>query len=486
MPPDNHHRADSPGSDSGHSASAGATSGFGAGFSQYGERFRTDSGILELMQDLDLALNAPTASTAGAERKPGEYLMLGGGNPARIPEVQALLRDAMGELMADGDRFDRMLGNYDHPQGSTEFRTAVADLLRRHCGWQIDAEHIALTNGSQSAFYQLFNLLGGRNASGRLRRILLPLVPEYIGYGDTGIPADLFESLAPLVQIDDDGDDHRAFKYRLDFPALERRLASARTGGDLAALCVSRPTNPTGNVLSDAELARLSELAQGAGVPLIVDCAYGLPFPGIDFTESRPFWNQNTIVILSLSKFGMPGVRTGIVVARPEIVAGVRRMNAVMNLASGGVGPALALDMIRSGEILRVSQELIAPFYRKKSRLAVARFHEHFAELPECRVHRNEGAFFLWLWFAGLPIGTDELYRRLKERSVLVVPGQYYFPGWSAAAVDSRAQPAAAPGVSGRHSNECIRVSVAQDEATVSEGLRRIAQEVRAAWGRGP
>ena len=435
MPPDNHHRVDPPGSDSGHSASlraAGipdAASDAVAGFSQYGERFRTDSGILELMQDLDLALNTQSASITGAERGKKEYLMLGGGNPAPIPQVQKLLRDAMGELMADGDRFDRMLGNYDHPQGSTGFRTAVADLLRRHCGWPVDTDHIALTNGSQSAFYQLFNMLGGRDASGRLRRILLPLVPEYIGYGDTGIPADLFESLAPLIQHDDGPADDRTFKYRLDFPALERRLASATTAGDLAALCISRPTNPTGNVLSDAGARSTLRIGRRSGRAADRRLRIRPAFSRYRFYRKRPLWNQNTIVILSLSKFGMPGVRTGIVVARPEIVAGIRRMNAVMNLACGGVGPALALDMMRSGEILRVSQELIAPYYRKKSDLAVARFHEHFADLPECRVHRNEGAFFLWLWFAGLPIGTDELYRRLKRAGRAGRTGPVLFSG---------------------------------------------------------
>ena len=62
------------------------------------------------------------------------------------------------------------------------------------------------------------------------------------------------------------------------------------------------------------------------GIPLIIDGAYGLPFPNILFSEARPHWNENTILVLSLSKLGLPGVRTGIVVAREEIV---RRNNFV-------------------------------------------------------------------------------------------------------------------------------------------------------------
>lgn len=468
--------------------SSAAAGGGGPDFSQFGERFSVDSGILELMEDLDLALN-------GANR--GEYLMLGGGNPAHIPEVQRLIREAMQKLLADGDRFERMIGIYDHPQGSREFRAAVADLLRRECGWDIDESNIALTNGSQSSFFQLFNLLGGTDQSGRLRRILLPITPEYIGYGDAGIAPDLFESLQPHIEIIDenrntDSTDStgsaiaRIFKYHLDFDGLIRRLKSDPAAAGIAALCVSRPTNPSGNVLSDADLVRLSDCAIEADVPLIIDCAYGLPFPGIDFSGSSPFWNLNSVVTLSLSKFGLPGVRTGIVVAHPKIAAGLRRMNAVMNLASGGVGPALARDLVVSGEVIRLSREIIAPYYRKKSDAAASVFHNLFADLPNCRLHRNEGAFFLWLWFKDLPIDTGLLYRRLKKRGVLVVPGHFYFPGQSREPVPAESESVGGiPVKTWRHRSECIRVSCAQDEAVVVAGLTQIAEEVRAAYQAG-
>ncbi len=47
-------------------------------------------------------------------------------------------------------------------------------------------------------------------------------------------------------------------------------------------ICVSRPTNPTGNVITDEELLKLDALNQH-GIPLVIDNAYGVPFPGIIF-----------------------------------------------------------------------------------------------------------------------------------------------------------------------------------------------------------
>ena len=73
----------------------------------------------------------------------------------------------------------------------------------------------------------------------------------------------------------------RFFKYRIDFDKLEIRE-------NTAAMCVSRPTNPTGNVLTDDEMSKLFSLAELNKIPLIVDNAYGEPFPSIIFTTIQP------------------------------------------------------------------------------------------------------------------------------------------------------------------------------------------------------
>lgn len=49
---------------------------------------------------------------------------------------------------------------------------------------------------------------------------------------------------------------------------------------------MSRPTNPTGNVITDEELIKLDALAHQHGVPLVIDNAYGVPFPGIIFSDA--------------------------------------------------------------------------------------------------------------------------------------------------------------------------------------------------------
>ena len=412
-------------------------------FSDFGKRFAGEIGIGELMDDLGDALVSDPAP-----------LMLGGGNPAHVPEVQALFRSRMEDILSNAGEFERVIGNYDTPQGAKGFVGALADLFRAEFGWKIGPENIALTNGSQNAFFSLFNLFAGKFDGGQLKQVLLPLAPEYIGYSEVGLEPDFFRANRPEIELLDD----RLFKYRVDFDRL-------KMDNSIGAVCFSRPTNPTGNVVTDEEVSRLCQLANSQGVPLIIDNAYGTPFPNIIFSEAHPVWDENIVLCLSLSKFGLPTLRTGIVIAKEETIRVVSRMTSVLSLAPGSLGPALALDLVKSGEITRVSNDVVKPFYKQKSARAVAQLRREINDEIPMRIHKPEGALFLWLWFEGLPISSLELYQRLKKKGVLVVSGHYFFPGMEQ---DDWA-----------HKEQCIRVTYAQDDEVVEKGISLIAEEIR-------
>ncbi len=414
-------------------------------FSRFGQRLTCDAGILSLMDDLGSARN----------EYEGEMMMMGGGNPGHVPEFQDLLRSNLQEICSDRAAFDELVGAYSPPQGDAAFIAVLADLLSRQYGRPVGPENICLTNGSQTAFFMLFNLLAGVYPDGSRRKICLPLAPEYIGYADLGLCDDFFVATKP--KIERIGED--SFKYHIDFDAL-------KITDDIGAICVSRPTNPTGNVITDSEVQALDRLARTHGIPLIIDNAYGLPFPGMVYVDAAPFWNDNTIVCLSLSKLGLPAVRTGIIVARPEIVRALASMNAIMSLSPGSFGATVTRKLFASGEVVDLSRNLIGPFYRNKMEKAVAAVRRECAGLPY-RIHKPEGAMFLWLWFEGLPLSSLDLYRRLKRRGALVVSGHYFFPGlkeeW-------------------RHRQECLRVTYSQNDEDVANGIAIIGREVRKAY----
>ena len=416
-------------------------------FSKFGQHLGSGSGIGDLMDDLGhaLASGSPTLK------------MLGGGQPAHIPEITAVWRRRLEELLGEPGGLERALTIYDPPRGNPAFLQAIATLFRQNFGWDLGPENIAVTSGGQTAFYFLFNLLAGEMADGSNRKILLPLVPEYIGYANQGTNGNLFRAIPPLIEKTAPHE----FKYHVDFDQLE-------VTPDIAAICASRPTNPTGNVLTDEEVARLSAFAKQNGIPFIIDNAYGVPFPGIQFADATPYWDTHVILTLSLSKLGLPGTRTGIVIGPPEIIRALGSMSAIAGLSNPNIGQQITLPLIQSGEILRLSRDVIRPFYQDKCKLARQAAMDAFGDDVEWFMHRSEGALFLWFWFPGLPITSQELYERLKKREVLVIPGQHFFYGHSDAAW--------------QHQDECIRVSYAMDESIVRSGLVIIAEEVRRAW----
>jgi valine--pyruvate aminotransferase len=410
-------------------------------FSQFGQKLTTDVGIVSLMDDLGDAL-----------RVNPDMIFMGGGNPARIPVMEQVFERALQATLRDPKATHQLFGVYQAPQGDAQLLEQLATLLRREYGWPLTPNNIALANGSQSAFFVLFNLFAGEYEGSCRKRIQLPLTPEYLGYNELGISTDFFTSTRPSIELLPNG----FFKYHVDFQQL---TITDQTG----ALCLSRPTNPTGNVISDEELAHLDQLAQAHRVPLIVDGAYGTPFPNILFTEATPHWNDNTILVLSLSKLGLPGARTGIVIANEEVIAAFAKANTILSLACGNFGPALAHHLLRDGKILSLSRDVVAPFYRARMEQAVKIFQQALYDVP-CRIHQPEGAIFIWLWFEGLPVTSEVLYQRLKARGVLVVSGHHFFPGldgdWP-------------------HSHECIRVTYSQEQEVVAQGAAIIADEVR-------
>ncbi|MCP4470087.1 MAG: valine--pyruvate transaminase [Gammaproteobacteria bacterium] len=410
--------------------------------SDFGKRFQAYSGITHLMDDL-----------AEGMAQPG-VIMLGGGNPASIPEVEAVFNRVIDRLHRSG-KLVATLANYDAPQGKAIFLETLAEFFRQHYGWKISSRNIALTHGSQSAFFILFNSFAGKSGATR-KRVLIPLVPEYIGYCDVGIEEDLLVSQQARIRHLDDG----FFKYQVDFDNLQ-------VDDSVGLICVSRPTNPSGNVLTDAECQHLDRIAASHNVPLLIDNAYGTPFPNIIFNEVNPFWNDNCIVCMSLSKLGLPGARTGIVIANEEVIRYFANMTAITSLAPAGIGAEIVTQLIHDEALLPLCHDLIQPFYRQRSELAVKLLREAIGD-SRFHIHKPEGSMFLWLWFEGLGIGTGELYQRLKRNGLLVVPGKYFFPGQANNA--------------DVHAESCVRMNYVQSEQDLAKGIETLAQELKRCW----
>ena len=114
---------------------------------------------------------------------------------------------------------------------------------------------------------------------------------------------------------------------------------------------------------------------------------------------------------------------------------------------------------------LTEEKPIIKPYYEERSKRALELAQSHLPSEVPWRVHVSEGAFFLWFWFDRLPITCRELYRRLKEAGLIVVPGEYFFYGLDKTGWD--------------HAAQCIRVSFTQPEEVVADGFRILGEVIR-------
>lgn len=412
-------------------------------YSKFGIKFSSENGITRLMDDLGSANHSNDT----------DIVMLGGGNPAPINQLNEIFIKEITKLI-DKSEIASVIGRYDSPRGNAEFIKALSIMFNKHYKWDIDESNIVITNGSQNSFFSLFNLLAGEMQDGSSRKILLPIVPEYIGYADQGLTEDIFVSIQPDIVFLD----NKQYKYQINFDKLKSTIKQNNIG----AICVSRPTNPTGNVITDIELKELTTIAQDNSIPLIVDNAYGQPFPDALYTNANLDWNNNIVLCMSLSKLGLPGLRTGIVIANREIAQALSRINGVLTLAPNSMGPGILTRMIQDDELLQVCSNVIKPFYKQKADNAVTIFNEVFTDFP-VYMHKLEGAFFMWLWFPELKITSEQLYIELKKKNVYIIPGHNFFMGMES---------------DWDHQNQCIRINCAKDEDVLRKGLEIILKTV--------
>jgi valine--pyruvate aminotransferase len=408
---------------------------------QFGQEMSHLTGVRAIMKDIIETLRA------GAGR---EFINLSAGNPLILPEVEQLWRDCTEDLLASSE-YGEVVCRYGSSQGYQPLIEAVIADFNRRYGLQLTDRNILITPGSQSLYFYAANAFGGYTKSGKLKQIVLPLSPDYTGYGGVTLIPEALVAYKPTLDIDTPA--HR-FKYRPDFSQLE---INESTG----CVLFSRPCNPTGNVLTDEEVKKIAALAAPYDVPVFIDSAYAPPFPALNFTEMTPIFGGNVVHCLSLSKAGLPGERIGIAIGEEPIIQVLECFQTNLCIHSPRYGQAIAARAIASGALAQIADRVIRPFYQNKFKVLETTLDAAMPKDVPWFLHRGEGSIFAWLWFRDLPITDWEIYQKLKEVGVIVVPGSTFFPGlredWA-------------------HMQQCLRISLTGTDQEIELAMQRLAE----------
>ncbi len=408
--------------------------------SQFGSQMSQLTGVRAIMKDIIETLR----NSAGRE-----FINLSAGNPVILPEVEQLWRDCTQELLAS-DEYSEVVCRYGSSQGYAPLIEAVVKDFNARYGLNLSDRNILITGGSQALYLYAANAFGGYTASGELRQIVLPLSPDYTGYGGVSLTPEALLAYKPTLEIDEAK--HR-FKYRPNFSQLQ---INEQTG----CVIFSRPCNPTGNVISDEEVSKIAALAATQNVPVLIDSAYAPPFPALNFTAMTPQFGDNIIHCMSLSKAGLPGERIGIAIGDPKLIQILESFQTNACIHSSRYGQAIAARAISSGKLADIATNIIRPHYQHKIEILANTLDAAMPDIPWF-LHQGEGAIFAWLWLKDLPMTDWEFYQQLKQVGVIAVPGSSFFPGlqedW-------------------QHKQQCLRISLTATELEIVEAMRRLAK----------
>jgi Alanine-alpha-ketoisovalerate (or valine-pyruvate) aminotransferase len=314
--------------------------------SQFGKTMSRLTGVRAIMADIIATLRGG---------KGQKFLDFSSGNPLVLPEVEKLWRDCTTRLLATPE-YGKVVGRYGSSQGYKPFIDAVVNDFNSRYGLNLSDRNVLITPGSQSIYFYAANAFGGYTEEQTLKKIVLPLSPDYTGYGGVSLVPEAVVAYKPTLEIDTEG--HR-FKYCPDFSQL---VIDENTG----CVIFSRPCNPTGNVISVDEVKKIAHQAAVYHVPVFVDAAYAPPYPGLNFVEMEPVFGVNIVHCMSLSKAGLPGERIGIAIGDKRIIDVLQGFQTNMCIHSPHYGQAIATDAINSGALAKISTQVIRPFYQNK------------------------------------------------------------------------------------------------------------------------
>ena len=215
-------------------------------------------------------------------------------NPYRLPEA---LQQQLGE------RLGRVALNRYPAEGTQQLAAALA----RHASLPPEGYGLTLGNGSD----ELISLLS--LAVARPGAVIMSPLPSFVMYGISAQYQHLRFVGVPLRP-----------DFELDEAAMLDAIATERP----ALLYLSYPNNPTGNLWDEAVIERLIEAAPGL---VVLDEAYQ-PFAerdGLALMQRHP----RVLVMRTMSKFGLAGVRIGYLMGRRELVDQVEKLRPPFNVS---------------------------------------------------------------------------------------------------------------------------------------------------------
>jgi len=333
---------------------------------------------------------------------------------------------------------------YTPTGGIMDLRRAVAERVTQDTGINYTPNQISVTTGAKEAIFLACQALCDEG-----EEVIVP-APYWVSYVEQ-------VRLAGAVPIVIETDETTGFKITAE--QLQEHL-SPRTRG----LILNTPSNPTGAVYTEEELAALAGVLRGTPVVVISDEIYDA-ICYVDYARwlrVAPDFADRTLVINGASKtYAMTGWRIGYVAGPEGIVGPIRSIQSHSTTHPASIAQHAALVAFTpSTELEQTVASMVQAFHERRDLILAA-----LQEIAGVTCMVPDGAFYVF------PNVNSLLNRPLKAGAVCATTGdlaEYLLDQARIGVVPGEAF--GAPGY--------LRLSYAQSNADIAEGMRRFAEAV--------
>lgn len=351
------------------------------------------------------ALDVPGSGIAymmGYAAKSEDVISLGQGTPV-FPTPNFIY-----EYLTERARKDPSVGMYSGAKIEDELKSLIREEMAALYGFFPEMGEICLTVGGIGA---LFSALMVFLEKGDEVIYFDPSYPLHLSQIHLTQARPVFVSL-----IEDSG-------WAIDLPKLKSAISSKTK-----LVVLTNPNNPTGTVLSEAEVRELSRIVTDNNLILVVDEAYDFLVYGQKFFSPMeiPELRDRVVLCKSFSKeFAMTGWRLGYAFASGAIIKKINDVHTHFSISPPTPSIAAGIAALSDPRGKEARAGFIEEF--RKSREVVCqrlgRLHELFS------FQKPAGAYYVFPKILGFDLQALEFAKLLvDEAKVVTIPGTFMGP----------------------------------------------------------
>jgi aspartate aminotransferase len=327
---------------------------------------------------------------------------------------------------------------YTNVAGVPAVRKAVVERHAADFGSNYTVEECVFTTGGKLAIFNAIEVLIEHGDE-----VIVP-VPYWVSYKDII----QYAGGKPVFVEGAEAEDFR----------ITAKMIEAAITPKTKAIILNTPSNPSGAVVSPADLEAIVRLAHARGIYALLDECYvyltftGAPVSGGTFTDCK----EHVVILGSLSKtYAMTGWRAGFALGPKQIIAAMSKLQSQSTSNTASVVQQASIAALSGSQ--ECVKEMRADYLKLRDRILAG-----FKTIPGLTCTVPQGAFYVYPNVSafldtrggkgGVKSASDLASKLLTEAHVVVVPGEAF------------------------GTNEHVRLSYAVSSDVVDEGVRRMRE----------